>query len=73
VLIEGLPLWLAQTNCWIVAPDGKSVQRRPVSVGERDAETIRVTEGLMAGERVVVAGVHSLNDGQAVRPPEALR
>jgi hydroxyacylglutathione hydrolase len=22
VLIEGLPLWLAQTNCWIVAPDG---------------------------------------------------
>ena len=22
MLIEGLPLWLAQTNCWIVAPDG---------------------------------------------------
>jgi hydroxyacylglutathione hydrolase len=22
VLIEGLPLWLAQTNCWIVAPSG---------------------------------------------------
>jgi hydroxyacylglutathione hydrolase len=22
VLIEGLPLWLAQTNCWLVAPDG---------------------------------------------------
>jgi glyoxylase-like metal-dependent hydrolase (beta-lactamase superfamily II) len=22
VLIEGIPLWLAQTNCWIVAPDG---------------------------------------------------
>ena len=22
VMIEGLPLWLAQTNCWIVAPDG---------------------------------------------------
>jgi glyoxylase-like metal-dependent hydrolase (beta-lactamase superfamily II) len=21
-MIEGLPLWLAQTNCWIVAPDG---------------------------------------------------
>jgi hydroxyacylglutathione hydrolase len=21
-LIEGLPLWLAQTNCWIVAPQG---------------------------------------------------
>ena len=22
VMIEGLPLWLAQTNCWIVAPEG---------------------------------------------------
>ena len=22
MMIEGLPLWLAQTNCWIVAPDG---------------------------------------------------
>jgi len=22
VLIEGFPLWLAQTNCWLVAPDG---------------------------------------------------
>jgi len=22
MLIEGLPLWLAQTNCWIVAPQG---------------------------------------------------
>ena len=22
MLIEGLPLWLAQTNCWLVAPDG---------------------------------------------------
>ena len=24
MLTEGLPLWLAQTNCWIVAPDGPS-------------------------------------------------
>ncbi len=22
MLIEGFPLWLAQTNCWLVAPDG---------------------------------------------------
>jgi hydroxyacylglutathione hydrolase len=22
MMIEGLPLWMAQTNCWIVAPDG---------------------------------------------------
>ena len=22
MLIEGMPLWVAQTNCWIVAPDG---------------------------------------------------
>ena len=22
MLIEGLPLWLAETNCWVVAPGG---------------------------------------------------
>ena len=52
---------------WIVARDGKSVARREVVVAERKEERVRVREGLSAGERVVVAGVHSLRDGQSVR------
>jgi multidrug efflux pump subunit AcrA (membrane-fusion protein) len=32
-----------------------------------DGGTVRVTEGLVPGERVVVAGVHKLEDGQAIR------
>ncbi len=61
-----------QSAVWILATDGKSVARRPVSVGERGPESVRISDGLSEGERVVVAGVHSLSDGQAVRPPEAL-
>lgn len=58
-------------SVWVVAPDGKSVARRDVTVAEaRDrAEPGRVAviEGLQPGDRVVVAGVHSLKDGQPVR------
>lgn len=52
---------------WIVAPDGKSVLRRPVTVAERNPDRVTITEGLAAGDRVVTAGVHSLREGQAVR------
>jgi RND family efflux transporter MFP subunit len=56
---------------WIVAADGKSVTRRDVTLAtsQDPAETGRVAiiEGLQPGERVVVAGVHALREGQAVR------
>jgi hypothetical protein len=32
-----------------------------------DGGTVNVTGGINTGERVVVAGVHKLSDGQAVR------
>jgi RND family efflux transporter MFP subunit len=58
-------------SVWVVSADGKSVSRRDVTVAAaRDnAEDgrIAVVDGLKAGERVVVAGVHVLKDGQAVR------
>ncbi|MBE7199070.1 MAG: efflux RND transporter periplasmic adaptor subunit, partial [Parafilimonas terrae] len=59
----------ARRSVWVVAPDGKSVARRDVTV-ERGADadgTIAVTDGLKPGERVVVAGVHSIREGQPVR------
>ncbi|MCJ2073631.1 efflux RND transporter periplasmic adaptor subunit [Methylobacterium sp. J-030] len=58
-------------SVWVVAPDGKSVTRRDVTVADdRDRAEfgrVAVIDGLQAGDRVVVAGVHSLKDGQPVR------
>ncbi|ACL55767.1 efflux RND transporter periplasmic adaptor subunit [Methylobacterium nodulans] len=55
---------------WVVTPDGKAVNRRAVSLIGRDEGRVLVGTGLQPGERVVVAGVHSLAEGQEVRLPE---
>ena len=52
---------------WIVSGDGTKVERRDVALADRGAERVKVRDGLKGGERVVVAGVHMLRDGQAVR------
>ncbi|KQP95037.1 RND transporter [Methylobacterium sp. Leaf113] len=62
VLTEG-----GRDAVWVVAPDGKSVLKRSVTVTRRDGERVSIGEGLGAGDRVVLAGVHSLKEGQAVR------
>lgn len=56
---------------WVVTPDGARVERRTVTVAERRTGQADVSDGLKAGDRVVVAGVGSLREGQAVRVPEA--
>ncbi len=56
-------------SVWVVDPDTKSVSRRAVTINNKD-ETIAnviILSGLQTGERVAVAGVHSLQDGQQVR------
>ncbi len=55
-------------------PDGRAtVALRPVTVIGRDGASVTLADGLKAGERVAVAGAHSLEDGQAVRlPPSPL-
>jgi len=60
-----------RTQVWVVAPDGRSVTARAVRLGGRDGERVAVDEGLAAGERVAVAGVHGLREGQPVRPQAA--
>ena len=60
-----------KTQVWVVTteagkPDAK-VSLRDVVVASRDANSFAVTSGLSAGERVVVAGVHSLTPGQTVK------
>ncbi len=59
-----------QDSVWLVDAAGKAVTRRAVTVAGRDANRATVTQGLTAGDRVVVAGIHSLSEGQAVRLPD---
>lgn len=62
---------------WVVSVDETSrngrregsVALRPVSTMPAGEGRLRIVSGLTAGERVVVAGVHSLRDGQKVVVP----
>lgn len=61
LLGEGGDRWV-----WVLAPDGRSVARRPVTVSGGEDGQVFVTGGLARGDKVVTVGVHSLKDGQAV-------
>lgn len=55
---------------FVVEPQGEGrgvVRRRPVKVGELDAEGLEILEGLTPGERLVMAGVKRLEDGREVK------
>ena len=58
------------TSAWVVDPKTQTVSQQSVTTADRDEATVEVTSGLSAGDIVVVAGVHSLEDGQAVRIDE---
>ena len=50
---------------WVI-DDALKAQMRPVKLGQGDAEFTLVSEGLSAGERVVIEGVDRLKDGSKV-------
>ena len=52
---------------WVVGKDDK-VERRQVQLAKFDGDSVVVSHGLSAGEKVVIAGVNSLADGQLVKP-----
>jgi RND family efflux transporter MFP subunit len=52
---------------WVVGDDGK-VQRRAVQLLKFDANSIVISRGLSAGDKVVTAGVNSLAEGESVKP-----
>lgn len=52
---------------WVISASGDKVARRAVTVAARTPERATVTEGLARGDRIVVAGVRSLSEGQTVR------
>ena len=53
--------------------DGKVARERKVKIGARQPGQIEITEGLKAGERIVVVGAYLLRDGAQVRIEEARR
>ena len=59
-----------KTFVWVIDPAKSTVSQRAVTVGAREGDNIAITSGIAAGERIVVAGVHSLSDGQAVKVPQ---
>lgn len=55
-----------KTSVWLASQDGKAVPK-DVVVGAREADTVTVTAGLEKGDRVILAGVHSLSAGQPIK------
>jgi multidrug efflux pump subunit AcrA (membrane-fusion protein) len=58
---------------WVVDAAGRTVNPVDVTVADLDANRVRVLTGIEPGTRVVTAGVHSLEPGQAVRLTEGAR
>ncbi len=56
------------SHVWVVDAATSKVRSRTVSMGRLRGDLVEVLEGLTQGERIVVAGVHHLLEGQKVRP-----
>ena len=55
-------------NVWVVDTEALTVHRRPVELGPvTGTEGVTVLDGLAPGERIAIAGVHFLREGQPVR------
>ena len=55
-----------KTLIWIVDKNGGAVRSQEVKTRQAGVGRVEVLSGLKAGTRVVLAGVHSLNEGQTV-------
>lgn len=57
-----------KTVVWVMDPQTKQVQPRPVETGMFREDGVIITQGLQSGEQIVAAGVQTLAPGQIVRP-----
>ncbi|MDD2223914.1 MAG: efflux RND transporter periplasmic adaptor subunit [Pseudomonas sp.] len=57
-----------QAYVWVVDPRHSNVQRRNVELGPFGQTQVPILQGLQGDEWIVLAGVHLLQEGQAVRP-----
>ncbi len=56
-----------QSFVWVVDTENKIVNRKPVKIAARGRDGVDIESGISAGERIVTAGVHRLEDGQPIR------
>jgi RND family efflux transporter MFP subunit len=56
-----------ETVVWVVDETAAVIHRRPVTVEAATSGIVSVTSGLEAGERIVIAGVNGLSDGQQIK------
>jgi multidrug efflux pump subunit AcrA (membrane-fusion protein) len=57
---------------WVIDGKSSTLQLRPVKVGRYSDRSTLITAGLNEGDVVVLAGVHTVFAGQAVRPVRPL-
>jgi RND family efflux transporter MFP subunit len=62
-----------KARIWLIDPQTQTVSPREVRILERSATSVLVANGIKAGDRVVSAGVHSLQPGQKVKLDEDVR
>ena len=55
---------------WVIGSDNKAAQRA-VKVGDQIGEGLLISEGLKAGERIVVEGLQKVREGSPVQPKTA--
>jgi len=61
-----------QTGPFVLVVDKDSkVELRPVKTGQRDGTEITVTDGLTAGETIIVQGIQKVRPGAEVKPVSA--
>lgn len=60
----------ASYRAYVLNADGRTVAERRVVVDIYDGDEVEVTEGLAAGERLVVQGQHLLREGSRVELPQ---
>nr|WP_234794757.1 efflux RND transporter periplasmic adaptor subunit [Xaviernesmea oryzae] len=52
---------------WLVDEDKETVSLKPVTLAQADGDGVVVSQGLAAGNRIALAGVHQLKEGQKVK------
>jgi membrane fusion protein, multidrug efflux system len=57
-----------QPALWVVSARDSILELRPVTVGRYGDRWVEVAQGLSDGERVVFAGVHTVYEGERVKP-----
>ncbi|MFO7787396.1 MAG: efflux RND transporter periplasmic adaptor subunit [Halospina sp.] len=56
-----------QAHVWVWDPESGEVASRPVTTESLEADSVRITGNINAGEQIIVAGAQHLEEGQKVR------